>query len=134
MDVSSLPQLPAVLAGSALVISQAVFGLLLLFQTPLASVPGLRASDGTRNAFLRSLVFVLNLSALVGLAWSQNVVIPRADLPALLATAAVAGTVSTGSFFAKKAIANKQSATAAPATVPPLPADAQPVPAAPAQS
>lgn len=127
MDVSNLPGLPAILAGSALVISQAVFGLLLLFAAPLAAVPGLRAGDGTRNAFLRSLVFLLNLAALVGLAWTQNVVIPRAALPALLATAAVAGTVSTGSFFARKAITSKTSN--AP-SVPPLPPDAQPVPVA----
>lgn len=78
--------LPAVLTTGA--VSAAVSALLSLFAPLLAQVPGLRASDASRNPLLRALVFVLTLAGLVGLAWSQGVALPQVMWPALALYAA----------------------------------------------
>ena len=113
--------LPAVLSTAA--VASAVSAVLAMFAPLVASIPGLREDDATRNSLLRSLVFLLTLGGLVGLAWSQGVVLTQAELPALLVCAA-GGTVGTHLLYTN--IRNSAS-TYSPVAVPPVP----PVPPAP---
>ena len=116
MDISNLPGLPLVVAAAAAVIAEAVTGLLALFAAPIASIPGFRPGDSTRNALMRGLVALLNLAGLVGFAWTQNVVIPRAALPALLAVAAGQGLLAHFSYVGAKAVATRSTSSSTTVT------------------
>jgi len=82
MAIDSVTGLPAVLVTGA--VGAAVSALLSLFAPLLVQVPGLRAADASRNALMRSLVFVLTLAGLVALAASQGIALPVAMWPALV--------------------------------------------------
>lgn len=114
MDVSTLPGLPAIVAASAAVITVGVTGLLALLAAPIASIPGFRPNDATRDALMRLLVAVLNIAGLVGFAWTQNVVIPREALPMLLVVAVGQGALAHISYVGvrvtSRAIAAKRAA------------------------
>ena len=71
----------------ALMISQVVTGLLGALAAQIALVPGFRANDASRTAAMRVLAGVLNLLGVIGAAWTQNLVISKEQLPALLLTA-----------------------------------------------
>ena len=109
MDVSNLPGLPVAVGASAATIAAIVSGLLALFAAPLANIPGLRPADETRNAGMRTLLFLLNLLGLCGLAFTQNVVIARAEVPALLLTAALAAGAGHVAYVSVKAVAAKRA-------------------------
>jgi hypothetical protein len=85
MNIASVPALLD--ATVVAFVAGLVSGLLLLLDPLLRLVPGLRPEDATRSPLLRALLFLLTVAGLVGLAWTQGVVIPRADLPMLLLAA-----------------------------------------------
>ena len=115
MNVSTLPAILDVSTTAA--IAAVVSGLLALFAPLLSAVPGLRPQDSTRSTLLRVLLFALNLGLLIGLAWTQNVIIPREMLPALLVAA---GGASLGGhvFYTGVAKSGGASTSAAPAVTP----------------
>ena len=105
LDVSTI-------AGVAAIVS----GLLAALAPIISSVPGLRPNDAMRNTLMRVLVYVLNLGALVGLAWTQNVVITQQMVPALLL--AVGGsTVGSHLFYATVKSSRTTPTMPAPASV-----------------
>ena len=106
LDVSTI-------AGVAAVVS----GLLAALAPLISSVPGLRADDAMRNTLMRMLVYVLNAGALIGLAWTQNVVITQQMVPALLL--AVGGS-TVGSHLFYNTVKGTTTATAPAATPPAL--------------
>jgi hypothetical protein len=110
VDVSNLPSLPVAVGASAAAIAALVSGLLALFAAPLANIPGLRPNDETRNAGMRTLLFLLNLLGLVGFAFTQNVVIARSEVPALLLTAALAASAGHIAYVSVKAVTAKRAA------------------------
>ena len=82
MNVTTLTGSLDALSTGAL--SGMVSGLLVLFAPVIAAIPGLRPTDGTRNTLMRVLLYLLTLAAVLGLAWSQNIVIARGDVPMVL--------------------------------------------------
>lgn len=107
MDPFSLPSLPLAVGASETLITTAISGLLLLFAQPLASVPGLRPTDGSRNAIMRSLTFLLNLAAIIALAWTQDIVIVKGEWPALLALCAGFALTANVTYVSAKKVAAK---------------------------
>lgn len=115
MPVSSLPGLPLLIVASAAGIAAAVSSVLALLMVPISGIPGFRPADATRNALMRALVFACNLAGLVGLAWSQSIVLSQAMLPALLVTAAAGSAASSAVYVQVKArVAPTLTLSAAP--------------------
>ena len=110
--------LPAVLSTAA--VASSVSAVLAMFAPLVASIPGFRDEDATRNSLMRSLVFLLTLGGLVGLAWSQGIVLTQAEMPALLIYAA-GGTVGTHLLYTNIR-ASASSYVPAPAPTPKPPA------------
>lgn len=109
------------IAGVAAIVS----GLVAALSPLIASVPGLRAGDAMRSTLMRVLVYVLNLATLVGLAWTQNVVITQQMVPALLL--AVGGsTVGSHLFYVNVKSATTTAPAASSTTTPPAPSTATP--------
>lgn len=116
MDITQ--GLPAVLSTG--LVASLVSYLVSLFAPILGSVPGLRAEDASRTPLLRTLVYALNVAGLLALAWTQQIVITRALVPALLYAAA--GTVgSTVSYLATKAAVAQGIEQAGGASIPAVP-------------
>lgn len=118
MNVSTLPAILDALSTGAL--SGVVSGLLVLFAPMIAVIPGFRPSDATRNTLMRVLLYVLTLGAIIGLAWSQHIVIAQSDWPMVLIAAGLgSGSVHllyTG--IKTRATTAAQTSTAAPAPDP----------------
>lgn len=116
MNATTLPAIldAATLAGVAAIVS----GLLAALAPVISAIPGFRANDAMRSTLMRVLVYVLNVGALVGLAWTQNVIITPQMAPALLL--AVGGsTVGSHLFYVKVRSSNPAAAPAvAPSTTP----------------
>ena len=111
------------IAGVAAIVS----GLVAALAPLISSVPGFRAGDALRSTLMRVLVYLLNLAALVGLAWTQNVVLTQQMVPALLL--AVGGsTVGSHLFYSqvKAASSTPGTATAPAASTPPAPSTSTP--------
>ena len=62
--------------------------------TLIARVPGLRPSDDSRTVLMRVLVGALNLGGLLAFSWTQNIVLDKSMLVALLITTFGQGLVS----------------------------------------
>lgn len=97
----------AVFIAVASAISFAVAG----FSSVIGKIPGMRPSDSTRSVLMRSLVFALNLLAIIAYAYLSNIVIPKgAVLPLLMA---VAGQ-TTGGHFQYLAMSNARQSQSNP--------------------
>lgn len=116
MNVTTLPGILDALSTGAL--SGVVSGLLVLFAPLIAAVPGLRPQDGTRTTLLRTLLYVLTLGAILGLAWSQGIVIARADVPMVLIAAGLGSGTAHLFYTGVKARATAPTATTAAAPDP----------------
>lgn len=125
MALDSLTGLPTVLVTGA--VGAAVSALLSLFAPLLAQVPGFRSNDASRNALMRSLVFVLTLAGLVALAASQGITLPASMWPALILYAA------GGAGFAHLVYSGAKASGSAGASVTLLPGTLAPLVAAPAE-
>ena len=119
MNVTTLPGILDALSTGAL--SGVVSGLLVLFAPLIAAVPGFRPQDGTRSTLLRTLLYVLTLGAILGLAWSQGIVIARADVPMVLIAAGLGSGTAHLFYTGVKARATTAASTTAAAAPAPDP-------------
>jgi|GEM_PF-6058336 len=87
MTITSLSGLQDALSTGAL--SAGVSGLLVLLAPLINTIPGFRSNDSTRTVLMRILLYVLTVAAMLALAWTQNIVIPKSTLPTLLGAAAI---------------------------------------------